>query len=77
MIKLNDVLTTVDSVMGGLVKFLLGFVSLSVLAEVIFGQGIFGTSVVVNIMDIISAMGDGGFVGLVALIILVALFDRK
>lgn len=75
--KLEQVLTTVDGVMGHLVKFLLGFVSLSVLAEVIFGQGVFGTSVVENIMDIITTMGDGGFVGLVALLILAALFDRK
>jgi len=75
--KLEQVLTTVDGVMGHLVKFLLGFVSLSVLGEVIFGQGIFGTSVVENIMGIIGTMGDGGFVGLVALLILAALFDRK
>ena len=74
---LEKVLNTTEVVMSSLVKFLLGFVSLSVLAEVIFGQGIFGTSVVENIMNIISSMGDGGFVGLVALLILAALFDRK
>ena len=56
---------------------LLSFVSLSILAEVIFGMGVFGTSVVTNVMDIITALGEGGFVGLVALLILWSVFDKK
>ena len=56
---------------------MLSFVSLSILAEVIFGQDIFGTNVVSNIMGIVKSLGDGGFVGLIALIILIQLFHKK
>jgi len=56
---------------------LLSFVSLSILAEVIFGLGIFGTSVVTNVMEIVKVLGDGGFIGLVALLILWSVFDKK
>ena len=56
---------------------LLSFVSLSILAEVIFGVGVFGTDVVGNVMGIVKSLGDGGFVGLVALLILWKVFDKK
>jgi len=56
---------------------MLSFVSLSILAEVIFGVGIFGTSVVSNVMGLVQSLGEGQFVGLIALIILVQIFQKK
>ena len=56
---------------------MLSFVSLSILAEVIFGVGVFGTKVVANVMELIKALGDGGFVGLIALVILIQVFQKK
>ena len=52
-------------------------VSLSILAEVIFGTGVFGTNVVANVMELIKSLGDGGFVGLIALVILIQVFQKK
>jgi len=63
--------------LGGITTILLSFVSLSILAEVIFGAGVFGTSVVANVMGLIGSLGDGGFVGVIALIILIQLFLSK
>jgi len=63
--------------LGGITTILLSFVSLSILAEVIFGAGVFGTSVVANVMGLIESLGDGGFVGVIALIILIQLFQNK
>jgi len=63
--------------LGGITTILLSFVSLSILAEVIFGAGVFGTSVVANVMGLIQSLGDGGFVGVIALIILIQLFQNK
>ena len=60
--------------LGGITTILLSFVSLSILAEVIFGAGVFGTSVVANVIE---SLGDGGFVGVIALIILIQLFQNK
>lgn len=74
---MKEVMDKITSTLGWLTTLMLSFVSLSILAEVIFGQDIFGTEVVSNIMGIIKSLGDGGFVGLIALIILVQLFHKK
>ena len=74
---MKDIFSKIGDFFGGLTTILLSFVSLSILAEVIFGIGVFGTSVVTNVMDIVTALGEGGFVGLVALLILRSVFDKK
>ena len=74
---MKDIFLKIGDFFGGLTMVLLSFVSLSILAEVIFGVGVFGTSVVTNVMDIIKVLGDGGFIGLVALLILWSVFDKK
>ena len=67
----------VTTFLGGLTTILLSFVSLSILAEVIFGIGVFGKNVVANIMEMIKSLGDGGFIGVIALVILIQLFQKK
>jgi|TARA_B100000900_G_scaffold396508_1_gene395867 hypothetical protein len=74
---MKDIFSKIGDFLGGLTTILLSFVSLSILAEVIFGLGIFGTSVVTNVMEIVKVLGDGGFIGLVALLILWSVFDKK
>jgi len=71
---MKDIFSKIGDFLGGLTTILLSFVSLSILAEVIFGLGIFGTSVVTNVMEIVKVLGDGGFIGLVALLILWSVF---
>jgi hypothetical protein len=74
---MENVMNKVTTFLGGLTTILLSFVSLSILAEVIFGAGIFGTNVVANVMGLVKALGDGGFVGLIALVILIQVFQKK
>jgi|TARA_B100000768_G_scaffold19642_1_gene17748 hypothetical protein len=74
---MKDIFSKIGDFLGGLTMILLSFVSLSILAEVIFGVGVFGTSVVANVMEIVKVLGDGGFIGLVALLILWSVFDKK
>jgi len=74
---MENVMNKVTTFLGGLTTILLSFVSLSILAEVIFGAGVFGTSVVTNVMELVKALGDGGFVGLIALVILIQVFQKK
>tara|TARA_R100001015_G_C4420859_1_gene21517 strand:- start:42 stop:266 length:225 start_codon:yes stop_codon:yes gene_type:complete len=74
---MKDIFSKIGDFLGGLTTVLLSFVSLSILAEVIFGYGVFGTSVVANVMEIVKVLGDGGFIGLVALLILWSVFDKK
>tara|TARA_R100001460_G_scaffold54153_2_gene93325 strand:+ start:447 stop:674 length:228 start_codon:yes stop_codon:yes gene_type:complete len=74
---MEDIMKKITGFLGGITTILLSFVSLSILAEVIFGAGVFGTSVVANVMGLIQSLGDGGFVGVIALIILIQLFQNK
>ena len=74
---MKEVMNKVTTFLGGLTTILLSFVSLSILAEVIFGTNMFGTGVVTNLMVMIASLGEGGFVGLIALIILIQLFQKK
>ena len=74
---MKEIMDKITTFMGSLTTIMLSFVSLSILAEVIFGAGVFGTSVVSNIMGLVQSLGDGQFVGLIALIILVQVFQKK
>ena len=74
---MENVMNKVTTFLGGLTTILLSFVSLSILAEVIFGTGVFGTNVVANVMELIKSLGDCGFVGLIALVILIQVFQKK
>ena len=74
---MENIINKITGFLAGLTTIMLSFVSLSILAEVIFGAGVFGTSVVSNVMALVSSLGDGGFVGLIALVILVQIFQNK
>ena len=62
---------------GGLTNMFAGFVGLGVLAELILGSPLFGVSIVGNLVNLVSQFGNNGFAGLVALLILVGLYNNK
>ncbi|HHZ81860.1 MAG TPA: hypothetical protein EYN28_00310 [Flavobacteriales bacterium] len=62
----------------GLTQLMIGFAALAVVTEVVFGTAMFpGMEVVDNLTGLIAQLGNGGFVGLVALLILWSILDRK
>ena len=73
---MNTIFSKVGEFLGGLTGLMLSLVSLSIIAEVLFGVGVFGVDVIKNVMELITMLG-GGFVGLVALLILWNLFAKK
>ena len=73
---MNAIFSKVGDFLSGLSTVLLSLVTLSILAEVLFGVGVFGANVVKNVMELITMLGDGGFVGLIALLILWSLFNK-
>ena len=68
---------TVGDWIGGLTNMFAGFVGLGVLAELILGSPLFGVSIVGNLVNLVSQFGNNGFAGLVALLILVGLYNGK
>ena len=67
---------TVSEWVGGLTNLFAGFVGLGVLAEIILGSPLFGVSIVGNLVNLVSQFGNNGFAGLVALLILVGLYNK-
>ena len=65
--------TTFFKSMSNLFLVMLSF---GILGEIVFGQ-VFGISVISNVMDVINLLGDNGFVGLVALLVLFKFVDQK
>ena len=68
---------TVGEWVSGLTNLFAGFVGLSVLGEIILGSPLFGVSVVANLVNLVAQFGQNGFAGLVALLILVGIYNGK
>ena len=57
----------------------LGLIALGIVVEIVFGKAsIFGASVVANLSAIVGDIGgENGFVGLVAILIITAIFIKR
>jgi hypothetical protein len=62
---------------SGVTDLLMTLLSVGILVQVLFGAPVFGIDVVGNVTGLIDGLGNSGFVGLLAVIILVKLIDRK
>ena len=73
-----DFLEQIKRGLAEVTEIALLLVALAVVAEIIFGTSVaFFGGVVANLTAFISTLGENGFVGLVALAIIVFLFQRK
>ena len=77
MINLKSAFSSIGEFVGGLVELLASLAALGVVSEVIFGQGVWGMNVVGNLVAIITTFGDNGFAGLLALLVLIGLWNKK
>jgi hypothetical protein len=62
---------------GKMTALFIGLLSFGIVAEILFGSPVLGMSVIGNVMDVINLLGDNGVVGLIALVILYNLLDKK
>ena len=73
---MKEAIKTVQSSVSDITDVMLSFVAMGAVAEVMFGSGIFGVTVIGNLTSIIGTFGESGFAGLVALLVLVGLFRK-
>jgi hypothetical protein len=69
-----NLVTNFVSKMTGLFMIMLSF---SVMAEILFGGPMMGLSVISNVMDLISMLGENGIVGLITLVVLFGLLNKE
>ena len=62
---------------GGLVGVMMAILPMTILWQVLTGGSIFGMNVIENLGDLIAIFGEGGFVGLVTLVIVMSFFIKK
>ena len=53
------------------------FLTVGILVQVLFGGPVFGMDVVGNVVALIESLGNSGFVGLLAVVVLVNLLNKK
>ena len=74
---MENIFNLVNGFFGKMTSLFIGLLSFGVMAEILFGSPVMGMSVIGNIMDIINVLGDNGVVGLIALVILYGLLNKK
>ena len=74
---MENIFNMVNGFFGKMTTLFMGLLSFGVMAEVLFGSAVLGMSVIDNVMSLITMFGDNGVVGLIALVILYNLLDKK
>ena len=62
---------------SGLMAIMLAIFPVTILWQVLTGTTVFGMDVIANLTGLVNDFGTGGFVGLVALVIIMSFFVKK
>ena len=74
---MEHVFNMVKGFIGGLGKVFMGLIPLAILWFVLTGTSVLGFDVVANLNTLIDSLVNGGFVGLIVLVILASFFTDK
>ena len=74
---MDSVFKMVNSFLGSLVTVFMGLIPLAILWFVLTGTSVLGFDVVANITTLVDSLVNGGFIGLVVLVILMSFFTNK
>tara|TARA_R110000751_G_scaffold33022_1_gene82484 strand:+ start:400 stop:624 length:225 start_codon:yes stop_codon:yes gene_type:complete len=74
---MENIVNIVGGFFSKMTSLFVGLLSFGVMAEILFGSPVMGMSVIANVMDIINLLGNNGVVGLIALVILYELINKK
>ena len=62
---------------GGLLYVMMAVIPVTILWFVLTGGSVFGMDVIANLTALVNSLGNGGFVGLVVLVIVMSFFTKK
>ncbi len=74
---MDNIFKTIKGFFTNVSDLLITFLSVGILVQVLFGGAVFGMDVVGNVTDLINTLGNSGFVGLLAVILLMKILDKK
>ena len=74
---MDKIFEIIKSFFNNMNDLLLAVLSVGILVQVLFGGSVFGMDVVGNVTNLITSLGNSGFVGLIAVILLMKILDKK
>ena len=74
---MENVMKMVTRFLGGLMSVMMAVRPLTILWYVLTGTSVLGMDVVTNLTNLLTTLGNGGFVGLVVLVIVASFFTDK
>ena len=74
---MEKVFSLVSGFLGGLGKLFMAFIPVTILWYVLTGGSVFGMDVIANLTSLVNGFGEGGFVGLVVLLVVMSFFVKK
>ena len=74
---MENVIKYITGFFSGLGSVLMAVLPVTILWYVLTGGSVFGMDVVANLTGLITSLGEGGFVGLVVLVLLTSFFVKK
>ena len=74
---MEKVFSLVNGFLGGLGTLFMAFIPVTILWYILTGGTVFGMDVVTNLTALITGLGNGGFVGLIVLVLVASFFMKK
>ena len=74
---MDNVIKYVTGFFGGLLTIMMAVLPVTILWTILTGGTVFGMDVVANLTGLINSIGQGGFAGLVVLVVLMSFFVKK
>ena len=74
---MDNVIKYVSGFFGGLGTILMAVLPVTILWQILTGGSVFGLDVIANLSALVSTLGNGGFVGLIVLVLLASFFVKK
>ena len=74
---MEKVMNYLTGFFGGLVAIMMAILPVTILWTVLTGMSVFGMDVIANLTNLVNGFGQGGFTGLVVLLIVMSFFIKK
>tara|TARA_R100001509_G_C4685325_1_gene154938 strand:- start:39 stop:263 length:225 start_codon:yes stop_codon:yes gene_type:complete len=74
---MEKVFSLLNGFLGGLGTLFMAFIPVTILWYVLTGGTVFGMDVIANLTALITGLGNGGFVGLIVLVLIASFFIKK
>ena len=74
---MEKVMNYLTGFLGGLMSIMMAIFPVTIMCYVLTGTNVFGMDVIANLTSLINDFANGGFIGLVLLVVVMSFFVKK